>query len=460
MTRCPASHFACLVCAAAFSACSSDPSGPQEASTWEVIQHDILAANCVSCHTSGTSFARQSDLVLTPGVAYDQLINSTPANRTAAAEGLVRLSDQGLAGLFRSYFWEKINAPDQEHFYADHAGYGEIMPLGRPPLTHGELEFIRRWIVAGAPERGVVVDAGLLQDQTRFELPHFEPLAPIPDGIQLHLEPFEVRANFEREVFRYLPLDNDEDIFVNSFELAMRPGSHHFILYTYPDYTPAEDMPPPYELRDLRDPFTGSYEDSSGEDVFNWRNLLYAKPLVISQSRRLDYRLPPGVAMRLRAGSGVDVNAHYSNETGAAINGEVYVNLGLLEPEEVRHEAKIFAMSNFDIHLPAGQVTTLEKEFFFKEDRHIIQMVSHAHDRMVEFTAEIIGGDRDGELVYVTYDWEHPAPLRFDPPLYAKQGHGMRVRATYDNFTDQDLYFGFTRKDAEMMILYAYYYTD
>ena len=460
MTRSRAVRFACLMCAAALAACSSDPSGPQETSTWEVIQHDILATNCVSCHTAGTSFARQSDLVLTSDAAYDQLLNVAPANRTAAADGLVRVSDQGLAGLFRSYLWEKINAPDQEHFYADHSSYGEIMPVGRPPLTNGELEFIRRWIVAGAPERGVVVDASLLQDGARFELPPFEALPPPTDGIQLHIEPFEVRPNFEREVFRYVPLNNSEDLFINSFAMEMRPGSHHFILYAYPEYTPAQDMPQPWELRDLRDPVTGSYEDSNGDDVFNWRNMLYAKPLVISQSRRLDYRLPPGVAIRLPAGSGIDVNAHYANETDATIEGEAFVNLGLLGADEVQYEAKIFAMSNFDIHLPAGQVTTLEKEFLFKEDRHIIQLVSHAHDRMVEFNAEIIGGERDGELVYVSYDWEHPAPLRFDPPLDAREGSGLRITATYDNYTDEDLYFGFTRKNAEMMILYGYYYTD
>ena len=53
---------------------------PQETSTWDTIQHDIFASNCVSCHSVGTSFARQSGLVLTPELAYSQLINSVPRN--------------------------------------------------------------------------------------------------------------------------------------------------------------------------------------------------------------------------------------------------------------------------------------------------------------------------------------------------------------------------------------------
>lgn len=459
MTQFRAVH-SILLAAVLLAGCDTTSTNPETTSTWSVIEHDILQANCAGCHAEGTSFARQSGLILTPDAAYAQLLGVEPTNRTAADAGLVRLSDEGLAGVSRSFLWEKINAPAQEHFYADHPDYGEIMPLGRAPLTNGQLEFIRRWIAAGAPQTGVVADESLLADEQRYQLPPFQPLAPEAGSLHLHLEPFEVGTDFEREVFRYIPLNNAEDLFVNSFRMRMRPGSHHFILYTYPETTPAEDMPEPEILRDLRDPETGSYEDSLGFDVFNWRNMLYAKPLVISQSRQFDFELPDGVAVRLPAGSGVDVNAHYVNTQEQAIQGEAFVNLGLIDSTQVRHEARVFAMSNFDIELPAGQVTTLEKEFFFKEDRRIMLLVSHAHDRMVEFTAEMIGGERDGELMYVSHDWEHPAPLRFDPPLQVHEGEGLRLRATYDNNTGRDLYFGYTRTDAEMMILYGYYYSD
>ena len=109
------------------SGCDSGRSiGPAETSTWDTIQHDIFASNCVSCHRVGTSFARQSGLVLTPDLAYSRLLNSVPRNTAAAQDGLVLLSNEGLAGLFKSYLWEKINAPDQEHFYADHPNYGAM----------------------------------------------------------------------------------------------------------------------------------------------------------------------------------------------------------------------------------------------------------------------------------------------------------------------------------------------
>jgi len=449
------------------SGCSSDPSGsdqsstlsgPEQLSTWAVIQHDIFASNCVSCHSEGTSFARQSSLVLTSEVAYSQLINASPHNPAAAASGLVRVSDQGLAGLEKSYLWEKINVYDQEHFYADHANFGEIMPLGNQPLTNGELEFIRRWIIAGAPEEGVVADVALLQDKERYELPPFTPLAQTAGAIQLHVGPYVVAPHFERETYYYIPLDNGQDLYVNRFEISMQKGSHHFIMNWFPDYTPADVLPQPEIIRDLRDE-EGNYQDADGFDIFDFRIMQYQTPIVIAQSSRLDFSLPPGVAVHLPAGTGLDLNSHYANTSDQAIDAEVYANLHLLELSQVEHVAEIFALSNFDIELPAGKVTTLVKEFIFKEDRQIIQLVSHTHERMTEFTAEITGGSQDGELIYISYDWEHPAPLRFDPPLSVTAGQGMRIRATYDNQTDRDLLFGFTRAE-EMMILYGYYYTD
>ena len=85
--------------------------------------------------------------------------------------------------------------------------------------------------------------------------------------------------------------------------------------------------------------------------------------------------------------------------------------------------------------------------------------MSHAHEQMVEFRVEIMGGERDGELVYIAYDWEHPPILELDPPLVMEPGQGFKVEATYDNWTGRELNFGFLSED-EMMILYGFFYTD
>ena len=70
---------------------------------------------------------------------------------------------------------------------------------------------------------------------------------------------------------------------------------------------------------------------------------------------------------------------------------------------------------------------------------------------------EKVGGQFDGELVYIAYDWQHPPILELDPPLSLYKGEGFKLIATYNNWTDDTLHFGLLSED-EMMILFGYYY--
>ena len=92
----------------------------QSTSTWEIIQEEIWNPNCISCHVDGSTFAFQSNLILTSDVAYSELVNVVPNNANAASDGLLRVGTEGLASLYTSFLWEKINTHDQEHFYSDH----------------------------------------------------------------------------------------------------------------------------------------------------------------------------------------------------------------------------------------------------------------------------------------------------------------------------------------------------
>lgn len=421
--------------------------------TWTTIQHGILGGNCSSCHSAGTSFATQSGLVLTPDVAYDELINELPKNSAALADGLRRVSTAGgQVGLHQSFLWEKINAPEQEHFYADHPGYGSLMPLGRPPLTNGELAFIREWIVAGAPQSGTVASLSLLDDTTRYEPPPFAPLAPPEQGIQLHLGPFDVWSSQvnDREFLYYQPYETTEDLFVTQYEIAYRQGSHHFILYNYPEGTAT---PTPNVYRDLRN----QQGQTSLPVAFQLGNLFPFQMFVGTQTPNTNYHLPPGVALRLPAGSGFDFNVHSVNRSGETATGEVYVNLHTVDRDEVQFIADQDNFGNYDISLPPQQVTTLTKTFTFSEQRHIIQLWSHSHEHTVEFRIEGVGGEHDGELLYWTNDWEHPPLYQYDTPLTFEAGDQVRLITTYNNWTDETIEFGPLSSDEMQFMFYLYY---
>ena len=429
-----------------------EPQEPEVTSTWDVIQTVILDKNCVECHVAGASFATQSDLVLTSNVAYSQLVNRTPNNPTARADGLTLVGTEGLASAGKSFLWEKINAPNQAHYFDDHPGYGALMPLGKPPLTNGELEFVLQWILAGAPSSGNVVDLGLLDDTERYEAPEFEPL-PVPtSGVQFHLGPWDVAPNFEREFFYYEPLNNDQPLFVNRVDMAMRPGSHHLILYDLSDNIPEILVPEPQVFREIRDA-NGNYIPST---LMITSHLNFVTG---TQWPRMTYHYPPGVAMRIPADAGFDINAHYVNRSSEIIQGEIYANLHTVDSSQVEHVAERLFMNNVDIHLPPNATTTLNKTFVVDKKVQIFQLFSHAHEHMTEFRVFIDGGPRDGELVYIAYDWEHPPILELNPTLTLEAGQGLRLQATYNNDTNSTINFGFLSSD-EMMILFGAYYVD
>ncbi|MDX2245263.1 MAG: hypothetical protein SF052_00690 [Bacteroidia bacterium] len=422
-----------------------------EKSTWEVIQQQIFEPNCITCHTAGESYALESDLVLTANEAYTQLVDRVPHNEAAEKAGLLLVGKKGLESLYTSFLWEKINAKDQEHFYNDHTEYGEMMPLGGPFLTNGEIAFIREWILAGAPAEGKVVSEDLLKDTTREVISDlsFTPLTPPTSGFQMHLGPFDVIPNYEREFFYYEPLNNSSDVFVKQVEISMRPGTHHFILY---DFQQGAEKPTPNQYRDLRDPWGG-----------------YILPTVLSiqdqvffygtQWRLTDYEFPNGVALRLKAGHGLDMNSHYVNRTNDTVTGEVFVNVHTVPASEVSHVAENIFLSNEDFELPPGKVTTIKKTYTFGERRHIFMLSSHAHQHMTEFRIFAVGGSKNGQLLYYTNDWQHPPILEMNPPLVLEAGQGLRAEATYNNNESKTLRFGLLSED-EMMIIFGAYYTD
>jgi len=427
----------------------------QPTSTWQIIQQKILNPNCAYCHFEGSSFARQSDLVLTSDVAYENIVDVAPHNSAAKEAKLLRVSSTGnQAAPHRSFLWEKINAADQRHFYSDHPEYGALMPLGQQSLTNGEILFIRQWIELGAPKEEIVVNESLLDDTTRYEPPEFEALSPPPagEGYQFHLEPFNVwpSEKWDREFLYFESLQTSEDIFIKQYEIAMRPGSHHFIMYNYPT---GKAIPTPNIFRDMRSA-TGNSNIST---LLELNSLFPHQFFLGTQTPYTNYSFPEGVALRLPAGHGFDLNSHSVNRSGQTQIGEIYVNLYTAQAEEIRYPATYTNFNNTKIYLPAKQITTIEHDGYFQETRHIIQMWSHSHESTMEFSIKGIGGQYDNELLYWTNDWQHPPFLQLDPPLTMHAGEGLKLITTYNNQTDKPIQFGPLSSDEMQFVFYIYY---
>ncbi len=420
---------------------------PAPSGTFDLIQQKILTPSCASsgCHASeqDVSFA-QHGLILTSGKSYTNLVGVDPKNSAARTDGLKRVT---AFSSIQSLLYHKLTTAASHH-----AGkqYGNPMPLGGNLLPDGQVEFIRRWIDAGAPRTGDVADVKLLASSTTTTTA-WEPL-PVPAagaGYQMSLASFEVPANFEREFFSRRMVGNTQDIYVNRYQIKMRSGSHHFLAY---DFRNKNQLPALNTVRDLRN----SDNSLNLATALTMSNHVY---LAGAQAPYVDYTLPEGAALLIPAGTSLDLNSHYVNKTNSVMTGEAQINFFTVDKSKVTRVVQTLDLSNTSLNIPANSRVTLTKSFTFSKPRKILALTSHMHKLGEKFVIKIKGGNRDGQVVYTSTDWEHPDIISLTTPLALAAGEGLTSEITYNNTTNKLVTFGLTSED-EMGIIFGYYYED
>ncbi|MGM9508502.1 monooxygenase [Larkinella sp. GY13] len=429
---------------------ADDPDPAPVVTSFDQLQRRILTPTCAvsGCHSSETdpTFA-QHKLVLAADVAYKNLVGVASTNATAKANGLLRVKP--FAAL-ESLLYHKINAAASHH---SGANYGNPMPLGKELLTVGQIEFVRRWIEAGAPREGSVVDSTLLDDKTPSTpaAEAFEGLK-VPaatEGFQLKLDPFTIIPNFERELFMRKSIGNTQDVYVNRFEVKMRNNSHHFVMYNFRNN---QNLPALNQIRDLRNS-DNSYNLLT---ALSMQNHVY---FIGIQAPYIDYAFPEGTALLIPANTTMDFNSHYVNKSNTSITGEVFVNLYTTDKAKVKNVVKTMDFTNNDLSIPANKRVTLSKTFLMTKPVKVLVLTSHTHKLAEKFVIKIKGGARDGEVIYTSTNWEHPEIKTFTTPILLAKGEGLISEITYNNTTAKDVSFGLTSED-EMGIIFGYYLED
>lgn len=439
---------ATVLCLSLMNSCSKQENIDSAQSSFDLIQDRIFTKSCAvpGCHFSENdgSFA-QHGLILAKGKAYSNLFEIDPKNSEARKDGLKLVKAFNSQ---QSLLFHKLNTDNSHH---SGKNYGSTMPLGNEPLFQGQIEFIRRWIEAGAPDKGVVADAKLLDDTTPSNTVLFEALAApaAGTGYQMKLDKFEVASNFERELFVRKPLGNTETAYVNRIQIRMRPGSHHFILYGFRN---PNNLAPLNQIRDLRYP-DGSLNvvtfQQMGNHIFNFGG----------SEANMDYTFPEGTAVEIAPGATFDMNSHYYNKGANPIQGEVYINLFTTNKANVKNTLKVLDLANNNLTIPPKKKTVISKTFTFDKNIRVVTLLSHTHKFGEKFEIVIKGGSRDGEVVYTSTNWEHPEKINYTPYISLKKGEGLTSRITYNNTSDKTVTFGLTTED-EMGIIFGYYYEE
>ena len=409
--------------------------------TWTIIQDNILTLSCATsgCHAS-TSDATyvQHNLLLNSTNAYDNLINIISKNAAAKTAGLVRVKP---GDYMNSLLYQKIDCQTPSK-------YGASMPLGGTNLTSGQIEFIKQWIIKGAPKKGSVVDENILTSNevcSQAFVPMQAPAAA--DGFQLAINAFTVRAKTEREVFVNRTSPNTSTVYVNKFTMQGRPNSHHFVLYGFQSTTL---LPPVNTLRDL-------YNADATINITTFAQMQNHIFLGGGTDVNTTYTFPEGVALKVPPATALDLNAHYFNTQNSNLIGENYINMYTVSQANVVKEAQSINFANYNFSIPANSRKTITTDYKFNKEVTVITLTSHFHKLGEKFQIKILGGTRNGEVVYENTDWEHPIVINLAKPIQLKAGEGLTSVVTYNNTTNKMVNFGLTSED-EMNIIFGYYY--
>lgn len=240
---------------------------PQCDTTWKAIQKSILEpGGCVACHGGTTKLG---GLDLSGPAALSRMINQPAQAPLTTPMSLIMPGEQAL-----SFFYLKLAAATNGS--ALPTGGGAPMPVGKPPVGAKQLEAVRLWIRAGAPESGVVAGTQDLLDCTQpaDADPNKAPRPPVPPaevGFQHAAGPWTLRENSDTEVCfaTYYDLTDSAPewskssctiggveqtcVNYNRRELSQDAQSHHSIINVY-----AGDVLP-------SDPSWGPFRCAGGE---------------------------------------------------------------------------------------------------------------------------------------------------------------------------------------------------
>lgn len=413
--------------------------------TWTVIQESILTPSCATsgCHANTTDATySQHNLILTPATAYDNLFNKASKNAAALSDGVLRVKPSDLT---KSLLYLKVDCQAGQTANK----YGAAMPLGSQYLTLGQIELIKQWIIKGAPKTGSVVDESVLQNNAICSQPFVPITKPTAaEGFQISIDTFSIKPNSEREVFIRRNTPNTSTVYINKITMQGRPNSHHFVLYGFQN---SVLLPPVNTLRDL-------YNSDASINISTFTQMQNHIFLAGGTDVNTTYTFPAGVALKLPAATALDLNAHYFNkQTSGYFTGENFINLYTVPQVNVLKEAQSINFANYNFSIPANSKKTISTNFTFPQDVTVITLTSHFHKMGEKFQIKILGGARNGEVVYENTDWEHPIVLNLSIPIVLKAGEGLTSVVTYNNTSNKIINFGLTSED-EMNIIFGYFY--
>lgn len=240
-----------------------------------------------------------------------------------------------------------------------------------------------------------------------------------------------------------------EDLMVQRDEVRYSPGSHHFLLYE----TAYTEIP--------TEKLDGTKVDTSGVfDCSDGATNGWDVTKLVGGSQNADgdsiLRFPDNVAMRVKGGAVLLMNAHYVNATSGALEPEVRINMYTIPESQVEHEGDIIFFYNPFISVPAQAEGRARMRCTIQADITLTNFQSHMHRRGVGYEASVMGEDP----FYENDLWEGVPVLDLGTGKSIKAGSVIDYHCDYKNPEQRDVYQGPRSTDEMCMAIASYYPAD
>jgi hypothetical protein len=380
---------------------SAAPAVVREAPTFSRDVAPILYKHCASCH-------RRGEIAPMPLLTFEDV---RPWARAIA---------------------RKVAADAMPPWHAD-PKYGTWRNDRR--LTSEEKATIALWVAADGP-----------QGDPR-DLPPRPPYVPgwnigMPDAVFAMDEAFAVPARGEvRYQYFKVPTAFTEDKWVQALEI--RPGNrtvvHHVLVYAWSPGTP-----PPTPYRALNPSPPAPVETTAAPGPFD-RLLRQVRSTFRAETPRgtliaqvapggTAHVFDPGTALRLRAGTILTFQIHYTaNGTPAADRTSIGFTFAKGAPA---HELFVVGMQNPRFEIPPMTADyPVESRLEFLEDVTLYSVLPHTHlrGRSWQYTLTYPDGRSEIVLAVPKYDFNWQTEYQFETPLHVPKGAILKSVAIYDN---------------------------
>ncbi len=276
-------------------------------------------------------------------------------------------------------------------------------------------------------------------------------LEPPTDGVQFEMKT-TIDPGSEVEHCKFFQLE--QDLYVNSQEVRYTSGSHHVLLFR----TPYTEIPTETEAGEPRDT-DGVFDCSEG--VF----ADYAVNNVVSGSQSPDaggsaLSFPDDVAITLKAGTVLLMNAHYINTSAKPLEPTVAINQHSIPKNQAKHEGGAIFWYNPFIRVPAKSKGAARMSCAIDKDITLLNVQSHMHARGVNYEAKLEPANGKQVLLYENTHWEDVPVKHFKGGKAIEKGSRIEYMCEYQNDDDHTVYQGPRTTDEMCMLVGSYYPRD